>query len=162
MNEDLSKTLHSLYEVDVAAKALFDWAAARKKDANETSIETVTYHTGQGYYDAVALGRTLERLGVCAFISGRKGHKTRLKWNFSLQKLGLVAKGEKDVILTKDTIKDDEDFDGDLPIVAAMPAELASRNRAPDFIPLTIPEAKQRLARTLGVEPSSIEIIVKG
>ena len=158
MNEELAKTLRSLYEVNPAAKALFDWAAARKHNASETSIETISYRTELGYYDAVALGRTLEQHGVCGFISGRKGHKTRLKWNFNLQEMGLVAKGDKDMIFTKE----DHDLDDDLPVVAAMPAELASRNRASDFVPLTIPEAKQRLARTLGVEPSSIEIIIKG
>lgn len=156
MNEDLAKKLRSLYRVDDVARAFFDWAAARQKNAVETSLETIENRADIGHLQCVSLGRTLSEMGVCEFITGRKGYKTRLRWCFNLRQIGLVARGEEGVLSGPDDESasleyDDVEADG---LASASVSEL-------DVRPLTIPEAKRRLALSLDVDPSLIEITVK-
>jgi len=156
MNDDLAKKLRSLYRIDETARSFFDWAAQRLKNATETSLETIENRAGIGHIQSVALGRTLSEMGVCEFITGRKGYKTRLKWMFNLRRIGLVARGEENVISTPEddwgtSFLDDVD---DEVLISDSPNDL-------DLRPLTIPEAKRRLALSLDVDPSLIEITVK-
>jgi hypothetical protein len=51
--------------------------------------------------------------------------------------------------------------DGSRPPVIPPTSSAASAGDANSFEPLTIPQAKVRLARTLGVDPGSIKITVE-
>lgn len=153
MNQALVEKLRSFYAVNEAARAFFDWAAQRQRNASETSLEAIEYRTGMDHSQAVTLGRNLSDIGICEFVSGRKGYKTRLRWHFSLSLIGLAAKGQKDVL----SEELEEDWDG----VDAVDADESNSDVSESLRPLTIPEAKRRLAITLDVDPSLIEITVK-
>jgi hypothetical protein len=142
--DNIVKLVRELYKKDKNAKALFDWAASRERDAGESRIDLISYRTGIERDEARALARQLAEMGCCEFIVGRRGAKSRVRWKYSLTGLGIAARGEANSLEVVNPDSIDLEFD----------AEADE--------PLTIPEAKRRLAATLDIEPGAIEIIVKG
>jgi hypothetical protein len=141
MSDKIVRSLRAMYK-EPSAKAMFDWAASRERDAAQTTIAVISERAGLNEPDARALAYKLEELGCCKFILGRKGHATRVKWKYSLIGLGRAAQGADGKL---DVIEYKDDFEE---------SELEERA-------LTIPEAKRLLAKTLGIEPDAIEITVK-
>jgi hypothetical protein len=94
IDSDVVKQIRKLYEKSEAAKAFFEWAADRQKDAAETRIERLEYMADLGHREAIELARTLSEIGCGEFVVGRRGAKSRVKWNYSLRSMGEAAKGE--------------------------------------------------------------------
>lgn len=140
--------LRAMYRDDAAARALFDWAAARKNDASETSVTYLAQKAETSEAIATKLARRLDDLGCGDYIVGRRGGTSRIVWAYSLKSIGKAAKseqGEAAVLEPKD------------PDLAAESVE----DRGSVDAPLTIAQAKKRLAIALGVSPESIEIVVR-
>lgn len=157
MNKDIAQdvitAIRALYRDDDIARDLFDQSAQRQRDALETSVDRLSHLLGISRGESVALARRLEEAGCGKFMIGRRGGKSRFEWAYSCISLGKAAAGETSAI---DQIDDGiSEMDDDQPAVAVPTASSAP-------LMLTIAEAKEALARTLGVLPASIEIIVRG
>jgi len=150
--KDLGNDLHILYGRDAAARAFFDWAAGRKNDTAETSVDRISNVIEDSYSAARELAKRLCEAGAGEFIIGRKGWKSRISWNFSLRSLGQAARGDNVELeeVDRDLVEETRD---QVEIVSSPDAQLSKK--------LTISEAKHRLAESLGVSPDSIEIIIK-
>lgn len=152
-NQDVIDAVRSLYNTDTSAQALFDWTAQRERDATSTSIDRIASQLGVSRGEAVALARLLEEAKCGEFIVGRRGQKSRFRWDYSCISLGQAASGESSSLeKAEDPIpENDEDL---LAVPSVAPAQ-------PSALKLTIAEAKAALASSLGVSVTNIEIIVK-
>jgi DNA-binding MarR family transcriptional regulator len=146
---DIAGHAQELYDEDKDAKLLFDWLASRRNDAAETSIRRICQKTEMDRSAAVRICRLLSDFGCCEFIVGRRGGETRIRWKVSLTSLGKAAKGEVTAV---------EKVDPELTEEADQQATAVSE---PVEAPLTIAEAKRRLALALGVEPTAIDITIR-
>jgi hypothetical protein len=137
--------LRAMYQNDFAARTLFDWAAARKNDASATSIAYLAQKAETSEANATRLAKRLRDLRCGEYIVGRRGGASRIVWAYSLKSIGQAAKSAKNELEPKD------------PDLAAE----ADADRGSAEQPLTIAQAKKRLAVALGVSPDSIEIVVR-
>ncbi|QYE37043.1 hypothetical protein KZX46_21040 (plasmid) [Polymorphobacter sp. PAMC 29334] len=148
--KDVISQIRVMYQDDNINRELFDQCAQRQKDASVTSLDRLSHLLGISRGEAVALARRLEEAGCGQFIVGRRGSKSRFEWAYSCISLGKAAAGETSSI--------DQVEEG----VAEMDDEQDETVSIGPQMKLTIAEAKEALARTLGVSPTSIEIIVRG
>ena len=93
IDNDTVKKLIDLYEEDEVARRLFDWFSARQKDATETSVDRAAWMTRSQSHEIVRVFRELEAAGCGQLILGRKGWKTRFRWNYSVRSLSEAARG---------------------------------------------------------------------
>jgi hypothetical protein len=156
MDTEIVKKIRALRESDETAARLFDWLARRTNDVAETSIDRICGMVELERYQAIELVKALAGIGVCEFVVGRKGWKSRVRWHYSVRSLGEAAKGDATGI---------QEIDPELA------EEVADQQQGSDeFLDtkqememgLTLAEAKKGLALTFGVKPESIEIIIKG
>lgn len=94
IDNDTVKKLTGLYQEDEVARRLFDWLSERRKDITETSVDRASWMAQSQPYEIIRLFRELEEIGCGTFILGRKGWKTRFRWNYSVRSLGETAKGQ--------------------------------------------------------------------
>ncbi len=154
MSSDLTKSLvrkiSSLYDKKPEAKLLFDHLAQRKTDASHTTIAQLEKVTSLDRTAAIAFAQELADAGCGKYVVGRRGGVSRIEWEYSSISLSMAASGK-----TAELAKVNRNAQAD-----AEPGEL-SGGISPD-LKLTIPQAKEVLARSLDVPIESIEIIVKG
>lgn len=100
---------------------------------------------------AIDCARQMQDAGCGTFVVGRRGSKSRFRWHYNAISLGRAASGATDELIDVDETAESEADDE-----APTPASVAESP-----LTLTIPQAKEALARTLGVKPEQIEIIVK-
>lgn len=150
IGSDIADNVQELYAEDEDARLLFDWLASRRNDAAETTIRRISQKTGMERSVAVRICRILSDLGCCEFIVGRRGAESRVRWEVSLTSLGKAAKGE-----AANVEKVDPELAEDV-----VDQQVAGTAESPEG-PLTIAEAKRRLALSLGVEPTAIEITIR-
>jgi hypothetical protein len=148
----LTNDIRTLYDEDEGAKAFFDWAGARTNDAAETSVERISQVIELSYAEARELAKNLCELGCGEFVIGRKGWKSRIRWDVSLRSLGKAAGGENIEIEKVDPVLKEE---------AGEQVDSISVPEAAGTKGFTIREAKRRLAETLGIPAESIEITIK-
>ena len=145
---DVAMAIQALYDENPHATRLFDWTASLERDAYETTVERLCRKLDISRGDAIRLARELEAAGCGEFIVGRKGWSSRFRWAHSRVSLGQIASGEAvELEEASDPISEEDEE-------ASEPQEGGER-------PLTIHEAKNRLARSLGVEPSEISIEIR-
>jgi len=147
LDADTVAALKRLYAEDDAARTFFEWAAQRQNDATHTPIALLAQRAGTDKRHARELANRLAQLGCGQFVVGRRGSQSRIVWSVSLKSLGYAV--------TRGGIV--ESLDPDLKAEAA-----DQKDEFPQPSSLTIPEAKKRLAETLGVSPDAIEITVRG
>lgn len=136
--------VRAFYQENPDAERLFDWTASLERDASETTIRRMRTKLQMSRGAAISLARGLEAAGCGEFIVGRRGSPSRFRWAYSRVSLGLAASGEiEELTEAYETISETEEE----------ASETLSSERH-----LTIPEAKERLARTLDVEPHQISI----
>jgi hypothetical protein len=136
------------------AAALFDWAAKRKKDANFTSIERLSWLTNWEESEIRRVARALQDEGFCRFIPGRKGYKSRIEWYYSIRSMAQIALGEPVELseIGSDVVDEIEEVQSaPLPTLATLNEGMA----------LTIPQAKRAIALSLGIDPEKIEISIR-
>ncbi len=141
--------LRHLYENNDWARTIFDRLAALRNNPQATPIANWVNLLGQTPSDIIGYARQLQDVGCGTYIVGRRGGKSRFQWSYNAISLGRAASGATDDLVEVDEKVDDAGEEE----VSAPEAE------AP--LTLTIPQAKEALARTLGVRPEQIEIIVK-
>jgi hypothetical protein len=154
MDTEIVKKIRSLYESDEVARKLFEWLAKRTNDVAETSIDRICGMLELERYQGVELAKTLASLGVCEFIVGRKGWKSRVRWRYSVRSLGQAARGSAASIATIDPELEEE--------VADQQLTGGETTEVKQEMGLTLVEAKKGLAVTFGVKPEAIEITIKG
>jgi hypothetical protein len=103
MTKDVAKVnrkeLQQLYKTDEVAKAVFDHFASRERDRRETTIDRLRKNLADDGVnisrgDAIGIFRRLEDLGCGRFVTGRRGHESRFKWDVGLVAVGQAAAGE--------------------------------------------------------------------
>jgi hypothetical protein len=152
MNQNVSQNvidaIRLMYRNDPLAQRLFDLLAQRERDASVTSIDRMMVLLSTSRGEAVQLSRRLEEAGCGEFIVGRRKQKSRFVWKYSCISLGRAAAEEVEKLeKPSDPLPETEDE-------SEAPAQVRIAS-------LTISEAKEILARTLGVSPSSIEISIR-
>jgi len=152
LDTEIVRKIRALYGDEAGAKGLFDWLARRTNDVAETSIDRISAMVGMSRFEARELARSLSDIGVCDFIVGRKGWKSRVRWHYSVRSLGEAAKGKAAKIIQIDPELAEE--------VADQQAGTVDSD-APAVQGLTLAEAKRGLAVTFGVSPEAIEITIK-
>jgi hypothetical protein len=149
MNPNTITALKAMNFESAAAKNFFQWAANRLNDATQTSIDYLGQRAATDRRGAIELAKQLDELGCGEFVVGRRGAKSRVVWKASLKSIGLAAIGESLQIesIDPELVAETVDLKDDAPHSSS---------------PLTISEAKSRLAASLGVPVDSIEITVRG
>lgn len=152
IDDDKRIFLRKLNDENQDAAALFEWAAGRRKDANFTNMDRLSWLTETQEWELREVIKLLQDKGLCRFIIGRKGHKSRVEWFFSIRAMAEIARG-KDRPL-EDVGADVIDEVADVP--SSQP--IASQDEG---LRLTIPQAKQAIAATLGIDPDKVEITIR-
>src|ERR1700730_7829559 len=93
VNTDLPNALKKLYDKDEDARAILDWFETRQNDAREVSVERAGKKAAVEYLAVLRVFRELENIGCGRLLMGRKGHRTRLAWDYSIRSLGAAARG---------------------------------------------------------------------
>jgi NAD-dependent DNA ligase len=157
MNKDIEDHkiagLRELYQLTPAARAVFDWAASRTNDAAETNLDRIMQKTQVSRSEAVDMARRLDDLGCGVFVVGRKGAKSRIRWNYSLKSMGQAAQGHTDSL---------DELDSDVAEDVVDQQLISTTEPSIGDVTLTIPEAKRQLALAFGVTPEAIEITIRG
>ena len=102
--------LQDLYESNQAARSLLDYYAERERSSKKTSVDRAEFVTGEDYYDLVAVFKKLESIGVGKFLVGRKGHESRMVWDYDVVSIGQAAQSKEDEL--EPVPKDAEENDG--------------------------------------------------
>lgn len=147
--KDLLRKSYNCHEVLTRG---YDWAAAQDRDAVETTGETIIKALSITTEELIFFFTDIERHYCGVLILGRKGHKTRIRWSYSLRSIGQMAQGRADTLAQVD------------PEVVADALEL-QKSPTVNTLPesgITIAEAKRRLALTFGVPAETIEITIRG
>jgi hypothetical protein len=145
------RKLGAMCKNDESAARFFKSAAGRTNDVAETPVGRIAQMAGSSnYQEALRLCRDLRDAGCGTLLLGRRGAQSRFRWDFSLKTIGQAALHPD----SKLTPIDSE--------VQADQQAASSLDRAQIGSGLTIPEAKRLLAKSLGVSPEKIEIIVRG
>lgn len=147
-----AEPLRLLYENDQAANTLFKWAVERQNDASQTPIDRLE-QMGIDRKKAIELARELERLGYAKFVMGRRGSRSRIEWKRSLKSIGRAAIGDAPTADSGAAELHD--------MSAEMTGTPTDHGAVLPVEPLSIAEAKRRLAASLGVAPEAIEITVR-
>ena len=138
--------LRAYYESGGLFRDFCDWAASRKNDARWTTTDRLQSVLHAENRSVVQLLKELERLGCGRFVVGRRGHKSRIEWYFSLRSIGAVSRGERE-----DIEEADPELEADGVAFEGAESNFAS----------AIFEAKEALANRLGLKPEAIEISVR-
>lgn len=123
IRNDTISLLKTLYRDDASAKAILDYFSTRKKAMRVSSVERIGYKSKVAYAEVVRVFKELAAAGCGQFLNGRKGHKSRMEWEYSLVSLGLVAKGEAAIPELIDLSSLDEEEDDLATVVADDDAE---------------------------------------
>ncbi len=145
---DVVNSLKALYTQNEAAQRFLAWAADRQNDSTQTSIDYLAQKAGIDRRGAIEIAKELERLGLGEFVVGRRGGKSRIVWSASLKSIGRTAIGSANSVETLDPELQDE-------------SRALDESGARSAEPLTIAEAKIRLAETFGVASDAIEITIR-
>ena len=87
--------LRELYRSSDIAKSFFDSVGSRQNDAHVTTVDRICDLSTGNRTDVIEFCKTLDKLQVGRFLIGRKGRKSRIEWNYSLLKVGDLARGER-------------------------------------------------------------------
>lgn len=155
------KNIKMLYEKNEDAKNLFERLAGRSQARKALTLDRLAYLLGLSRGEAVAFARLLEENGCGDFKMGRRGQKSRFIWAFNPISLGKAAAGEDEELQEIDDVEDiDSDVEevGDVEDVVAMSSQTSSLLASSK---ITISEARQMLAASLGVPINCVEITIR-
>jgi hypothetical protein len=139
--------LIALSQSNPTARSFFQSLAARDRDAAETTVDRVMSIVNTERNEAVALMKAVADTGVAEFYAGRRGHKTRLVWDYSCKSVGSAALEQFASLQIPDF---EIDSDDSVRIEQQIPA-----SEGP------IARAKRILAAELGVSVDNVEIIIR-
>lgn len=157
-SQDIISAVRSIYKKNDHAQRLFDNLAERQRNPSNTTVERIAAIIEGNRWEAISLAKEIAETGCAQFAKGRAPNKTRLVWKYGCVGLAKIAMGQN-VELTPPPATDTElDLEEDEEYIQSndpSPSPIES------VIRLTIPEAKEALARTLGILPEQIEILIK-
>lgn len=110
----LGKQLALLYATDTVFAALVDWFYQRRVGSLETKVRVAASKTRQSESDIRSTFTKLEELGIGVFILGRRGAESRMRWNYDVKSLALVARGDIDEPVDVSEVAQEGDDDDDL------------------------------------------------
>jgi len=87
-------SLISLYKKDYTARQFFRWLHEHDHSFAVLGVNAAEEQTGLDYYDLVAMFKHLDLKGFGQFIVGRKGHDSRIIWDFNTKSIAKAAFGE--------------------------------------------------------------------
>lgn len=158
--ERLAERARELKATDHSARVFFEVMAQRERDPSATSIENLAKIIRGDRAAAVELARLFQDAQFGKFIVGRRGSVSRFEWWWSATSLAQVALGTQTDIPRVDPSQAGDDEASEEPRERDTEETPAKAPAVP--FTLTIPQAKQALARTLGVPVENIEIIIRG
>ncbi|MBS7743526.1 MULTISPECIES: hypothetical protein [unclassified Chelatococcus] len=142
MNEEIQ----AHYDNDLAFRSIIDWLAGLGKKEREISVDQATAGAGLLQAEVFRCFRILDQLGYGRLMLGRRGHHSRFIGHGDLSKIGGMARIGQE--------KGGAVNPGPLPT--------GSLTIVPGPGCLTIGQAKELLAASLGVPENAIEIIIRG
>ena len=148
------KKVQKLYQSNQTAQRFFDGLALRLRDATATNVDLMARSLGISRGDAVSLGRAIHDTGAAELFLGRRGGKTRLVWEYSCISIGKAASGESSDLEAPENPMTDDEEEATESALQAVGSGVAN----PRF---SIKDAKRMLSEALGVDESSIEIVIK-
>jgi len=89
--------LRRLYNQDPAIKAILDYAAGRKNNSAEVTVdrlETILAKEVRGRQPIVDALKALEEIGLGTFMVGRRGGVSRLEWKVPMIEAARAARGD--------------------------------------------------------------------
>jgi hypothetical protein len=97
------EALKALYLSDPAFKIILDEFGSRQRNQQVTKLDQLLLrlsNAGKGVSrpGAIKVLRKLEEAGCGKFLTGRKGHPTRFKWQYDLVSVAKVATGERHAV----------------------------------------------------------------
>ena len=92
----LAEKLQNLFTESEIARDLFEAFSRRIKDSKQTTVERAANIVSCEYVEMRDIMMRLGDMGVGEYIMGRKGHPSRIAWNYSIRSLGEVAAGTSD------------------------------------------------------------------
>jgi DNA-binding MarR family transcriptional regulator len=99
MTETISADgVRNLMDRNDVSKAFLERLANRTRSSRFTTVEHVIRFTRGTRKDVVELFKSLEELGLGAFIPGRRGGQSRFEWHVRLTDVGQAAIGEVEEI----------------------------------------------------------------
>ncbi len=117
LNDDnLLKSLKFLYDSDASARAVFDWFATRQNDAGTITVRRASQKSNIDDRSTFEVFRKLENLRCGHLIVGRRGHETRMKFEYGVRSLAAVAKGGDQKPIAVNSVQNEDDVkedDGD-------------------------------------------------
>jgi len=93
---------------DEVARLFFAWAASRQNESTETTIKRAHTVCHVEYWQMRELFQRLCEIGLATYVTGRRGHESRLRWLYSLRLIGKAANMEV-TSLTDNTTADAEE-----------------------------------------------------
>ena len=101
--------LQRLYADSITARSLLDWFSTRERGAKSTKVDRAETVTGQYYYDIITVFKEMDKIGIGTFKVGRKGHDSRMEWDFDIISIGKIAKGDWGTLepVSRDAIDDE-------------------------------------------------------
>lgn len=135
---------------DFASARLLKYVSEGGRFDPDTTADQFAEALEMSRSDSVKLAQQLDRAGLGKFKIGRRNHPTRLMWNPGQPEAGAIRKAF-------------DRLDGhglEEPVAAPTAPPEASLVNVSELT-LTIPQAKEILARSLGVSPTNIEIVVR-
>jgi hypothetical protein len=140
-----AQAIRKLYTQQPWAQRIFDHFGDRTNNSSATKIDSLANLLKVTVSEATAVAKELQAAGLGVYVVGRKGNPSRIEWHFTLASMAKSARGERDDL---ESISPDEEEGGTVD-AGGLPLQL------------TIAEAKEALARTLGISPDQIEITIK-
>jgi hypothetical protein len=156
LQESIVLGLRELCLHSEGARMFFEWAANRQNDAAETSIDVFERKSSMDRASCIELAKDVSRIGCGQYIVGRRGSKTRVRWDYGLKSIAGAAVGKEDKLEAVDPELAAE-LEGQ-----ANEATVSSGAGWQQNEPLSIAEAKRRLGASLGVSVDAIDIVIRG
>jgi hypothetical protein len=94
IDDTVVEALVALNNKSPLAQKAFGWMKGRQRDAERTTIDHLADRLDSPRDEVIQLARELEEAGVCEFVLGRRGAKSRILWDFGMRSIGEAANGK--------------------------------------------------------------------
>jgi hypothetical protein len=153
--------LKQLYQSDRVVRLILDLIAQRQRNQGETKVERVQHlllcdgkDVSRG--DIIEAFRSLEKLGVGQFVTGRRGWSSRFVWSVGMVSVGRAAAGERsDVEQIPEETGHEEENDSTLSHTYNLRADVAVTIDLPTDLTRNEAERLASFIRTLPIDEES-------
>jgi len=116
INFNLIKELKGLYSESDTAKSFFDYFSNRQRTDRVTKVYVASRNLGISEGEIREFFKELDKLEVGEFIVGRRGHSTRMEWDYNPKSLSMVAASKSNELIKVSHEDEDEEsaFDSNI------------------------------------------------